>query len=139
MTTKNKSALRRIKGGVNPHQLPDLSGAAETKGILDLNRDHFPSTGNVRIKITLRDREAFADTIPEPMRGITVNSTNRKASDHGRIRRSGIQINAISFFNTRKAAPQFVGFFPREDRGRMARVNGEHNLARLRFRHEKPL
>ena len=137
MTAKNKSALRRIKGGVNPHQLPDLSGAAETKGILNLNRDHFPSTGNVRIEIALRDREPLADALPETMRGITVNSTNRKASDHGRIRRSGIQINAISRANAQTAA-QFVRFLPREDRGCMVRMNGEHNLARLRFRHEKP-
>ena len=137
MTAKNKSALRRIKGGVNPHQLPDLSGAAETKGILNLNRDHFPSTGNVRIKITLRDREAFANTIPEPMRGITVNSTNRKASNHGRFRRSGIQINAIAFVNIHESAAQFVGFLLREDRGGMVRVNGKHNLACFRIRHER--
>lgn len=137
MTAKNKSALRRTKGRVNSHQFPDLSGAAEMKGILNLNRNHFPSTGNVRIEIALRDRESFADTLPETMRGITVNSTNRKASDHGRIRRSGIQINAVSRANAQTAA-QFVRFLPREDRGCMVCMNGEHNLARLRFRHEKP-
>ena len=108
------------------------------KGVLNLNRDHFASTGNVRIEITLRDREPFADTLPETTRSITFNRTNRKASNHGRFRRSGIQINAIPFVNIHQAAAQFVRFLLREDRGRMARVNGEHNLACLKIRHEKP-